>query len=55
MGTKKKDKEFLWLQVIHLLEDVDLKYPSSLHKKLKELNSKFFIKERERKPTQEQQ
>ena len=46
MGTKKKDKEFLWLKVLHSIEDVDIKDISNVHKLLKELNKNFFIKER---------
>jgi len=49
MGTKKKDKEFLWLKVLHLIEDVDTKDISKVHKLLKELNKNFFIKERKLK------
>lgn len=46
MGTKKKDKEFLWLKVLHIIEDVGTKDISNVHKLLKELNKKFYIKER---------
>lgn len=46
MGTKKKDKEFLWLKVLHLLEDLDDKNITDVHKKLKELNKVFYIRER---------
>ena len=46
MGTSKKDKEFLWLKVLHLIEDTDTKDVGKVHKLLKELNKNFFIKER---------
>lgn len=46
MGTNKKDKEFLWLKVLHQIEDADTKDISSVHKLLKELNKNFFIRER---------
>lgn len=49
MGTSKKDKEFIWLKVLHLVEDEDTKDISKVHKLLKELNKKFFIKERKQK------
>lgn len=45
MGTKKKDKEFLWLMVLHLIEDADINN-GNVHKLLKELNKQFFIKKR---------
>ena len=46
MGTKKIDKELLWLKVLHLLEDLDENNITDVHKKLKELNKVFYIKER---------
>ena len=46
MGTKKKDKLFLWLKVLHLIEDLDKKDVSKLNKKLEELNKVFYIRER---------
>jgi hypothetical protein len=46
MGTKRKDKEFLWLKVLHQIEDTDIKDITKVHKLLKELNKNFFIKER---------
>ena len=46
MGTKKKDKLFSWLKVLHLLEDLDNKNITSVHKKLEELNKCFYIRER---------
>ncbi len=49
MGIKKKDKEFLWLKVLHQIEDVDLKEIANVHRLLKELNKNFFIKERNTK------
>ena len=47
MGTKKKDKLFTWLKVLHLIEDLDTKNMSNVHKKLEELNKVFYIKERD--------
>lgn len=49
MGTTKKDKEFLWLKVLHLIEDTDTKDISKVHELLNKLNEKFFIKERNEK------
>lgn len=49
MGTKKIDKEFLWLKVLHLIEDEKLIGVSNVHKVLKKLNKNFFIKERKKK------
>lgn len=46
MNLKKKEKEFLWLKVLHLLEDENLVDNTNVNKVLKELNKKFFIKER---------
>lgn len=46
MSTTKKDKEFLWLKVLHQIDDVDTKNINKVHLLLKELNKKFFIKER---------
>jgi hypothetical protein len=31
MGTKKKDKEFLWLKVLHSIEDTNTKDISKVH------------------------
>jgi len=47
MGTTKRDKEFLWLTVMHLLEDMENE--KSVSKKLKALNDKFYIKKRKLK------
>ena len=49
MKAKKIDKEFLWLKVLHLVDDTDVKDTSKLHKLLKELNKKFSITERKTK------
>jgi hypothetical protein len=46
MGTKKKDKLFTWLKVLHLLDDLNDKNNSSVHKKLEALNKRFYIRER---------
>jgi hypothetical protein len=48
MGTTKKDKEFIWLKVLHLIDDTDTKDISKVHKLLKQLNEEFSIKERVR-------
>lgn len=46
MGTKKVDKLALWLNVLHIIEDTDTKDTKSVHKILKELNTKYYIKQR---------
>ena len=46
MGTKKVDKLALWLAVLHKLEDTDTKDIKAVHKILKELNTKYYIKQR---------
>ena len=51
MGVKKVDKEFLWLKVLHIIDDKmwpDIKTTdlTETHKLLKELNKVFYIKER---------
>lgn len=44
--TKKSEKEFLWLKVLHLIDDNE---KINVNKLCKMLNSKFFIKERKNK------
>jgi len=49
MGTKKIDKLLNWLEVIHILEDLDEKGCRDAIKKTKELNKIFYIKKRKTK------
>ena len=46
MCTSRMDKRFLWLQVIHTIEDVDGMKPENLGPTLRILDGKFFIKKR---------
>ncbi len=45
--TKKKEKEFLWLKVLHIIDDNgDL--DKNVHKLIKTLNKEFYIKDRKK-------
>jgi hypothetical protein len=44
LEMKRENKEFTWLKVLHLLDD--MKDEKNVHKVLRELNKTFFIKER---------
>jgi len=50
MGTTKQDKLFIWLTVLHELEDFDERNKKSVHeniyKKLDHLNKLYYIKKR---------
>jgi len=48
MGTKKIDKEFLWLKVLHIIEDLDEDGDKTGREIIKRLNKKFSIKERKK-------
>ena len=49
MGTRKIDKLFIWLSIIHIMEDegfiLDNVSDGEIVKLMKTLNKKFFIKE----------
>lgn len=47
------DKKFLWLLVIHLLEDYDFTKNGNIHDVLKELDTKFNISLRQNSPINE--
>ena len=46
VGTKRRDKEFLWLQAIHIIDDMRDSGEKNIHKILRKLNTDFFIKKR---------
>jgi len=45
MGTTKKDKLWLWLKLLHKIDDLDETNLSDIEK-LKELNKLYYIRER---------
>ena len=46
VGTKRSDKEFLWLLAIHIVDDMRESGEKNIHKILRKLNTDFFIKKR---------
>jgi len=47
--AKKVDIKFRWLEVLHLINDVQDQYPSDKvtgHKTIEELQKRFYIKKR---------
>ena len=46
MGTKRIDKRYLWLEAIHVIEDMNGMSGPNLGPTLRALDKKFFIKKR---------
>lgn len=45
--SKKIEKEFCWLKVLHIIED-NGGLEKDVHKLIETLNNKFFVKERKK-------
>ena len=51
----KKERSFLWLKIIHTIDDIDLSKISNIHKVIADLDKQYSLKERKFKSVQKEE